>query len=77
MSATYFANINEDNIVIGVHAVKRKFIDENPERYTGLWVETFINSPSKTYAGIGYTYDPELDDFIAPPMPPQPAPIEL
>jgi hypothetical protein len=32
----------------------------------GEWVETFINTAGKTYAGIGYTYDPATQDFIAP-----------
>jgi hypothetical protein len=76
MSETYFAHINEKNIVIGVHAVTQDFIDANPDRYLGLWVETFIDVEGKTYAGIGYTYDPELNDFVAPAMPPQPAPVE-
>ena len=77
MSETYFAYIDENNIVVSVHVVTQAFIDANPERYEGTWVETFIDVEGKTYAGIGYTYDPELDDFVAPPMPPQPAPIEL
>ena len=35
----------------------------------GLWVETFMDDPTKTYAGIGYTYNYATQDFI------QPAPI--
>jgi hypothetical protein len=66
----YFAQINNDNIVLEVHVVTRLFIEENPERYPGTWVETFINLPNKTYAGIGYTYNPETKDFTAPLLPP-------
>jgi hypothetical protein len=40
---------------------------ENPERYPGVWVETFFNTAGKTYAGIGYTYDYDTQDFIPPP----------
>ena len=32
----------------------------------GVWVQTYMNNPEKTYAGIGYTYDPVTQDFIAP-----------
>lgn len=32
----------------------------------GVWVQTYINNPDKTYAGIGYTYDTATQDFIAP-----------
>ena len=64
----YFAQIDENNIVTSVHVVTREFLEENPERYPGVWVETFINLPNKTYAGIGYTYDPATKDFTAPPV---------
>ena len=66
----YFAQIDENNIVIAVHCVTREFLDENPDRYPGTWVETFINLPNKTYAGVGYTYDEPSNDFIAPVVPP-------
>lgn len=64
----YFAQIDENNNVLQVHVVTRLFIEENPDRYTGTWVETFINVPGKTYAGVGYTYDAKAKDFIAPPV---------
>jgi hypothetical protein len=62
----YFAQINNDNLVTNVAVVTSEFMAENPERYTGTWVETFIDIPGKTYAGIGYTYDEESDTFVAP-----------
>jgi hypothetical protein len=70
MSAQYFAQINDQNIVIDVAVVTTQFMSENPERYPGTWVETFINVPGKTYAGVGYTYNPETNDFIEPPITP-------
>ena len=34
---------------------------------TGKWIRTSYNSSIRgTYAGIGFTYDAELDEFIAP-----------
>jgi hypothetical protein len=66
MSAQYFAQINEENIVQTVHVVTAQFMEENPERYPGIWVETFVDIPGKTYAGIGYTYDPLTQNFNAP-----------
>jgi hypothetical protein len=47
-----------------VHVVTQQFLDDNPERYPGMYVETFVNVPGKTYAGVGYTYDRVTDDFV-------------
>lgn len=66
METQYFAQIDENNVVINVHVVTAEFMAANPERYTGTWVETFFDTPNKTYAGIGYTYDYETQDFTAP-----------
>lgn len=70
----YFAQLDENNIVINVAVVTAEFMAENPERYPGTWVETFVNMPNKTYAGIGYTWNGK--DFVAPISPPQPLPID-
>ena len=67
MEAQYFAQIDANNVVINVHVVTAEFMAENPDRYTGTWVETFFDTPNKTYAGVGYTYDETTQDFIAPP----------
>jgi len=71
----YFAQINNENLVTDIAVVTRLFLDENPERYPGTWVETFINLPNKTYAAIGFMYDPATNDFYDP-TPPLPTPIE-
>jgi hypothetical protein len=70
MSLQYFAQINESNIVTAVHIVSREFLEANPERYEGIWVETFQNVVGKTYAGVGYIYNPPLKDFTAPVVEP-------
>lgn len=67
MDAQYFAQLNDDNKVIHVAVVTAEFMAANPERYPGRWVETFFDTPGKTYAGIGYTYSEEDEDFTAPP----------
>ena len=69
MSRQYFAQLDDDNIVIRVAVVTQEFLDANPERYTGVWVETFFDTAGKTYAGVGYTYDEATQDFVAPPSP--------
>ena len=69
MSAQYFAQIDDNNVVTSVHVVQQEFLEANPERYTGTWVETFFDTAGKTYAGIGYTYDEATQDFVAPPSP--------
>jgi hypothetical protein len=65
MERQFFAQINAENVVLDVHCVTQEFLDANPERYTGTWVETFFNTAGKTYAGIGYIYDKATQDFVA------------
>lgn len=66
--AQYFAQINANNIVINVDVVTNLFMQENPDRYPGTWVETFVNLPNKTYAGIGYTWNGT--NFVPPTVTP-------
>ena len=65
---TYFAQVT-DGVVTDVRVVSQEFLEANPERYTGTWVETFFDTTGKTYAGIGYTYDEATQDFVCPPPP--------
>lgn len=67
MDKQFFAQLDENNVVTNVHCVTAKFMAENPERYPGVWVETFFNTDGKTYAGIGWAYDYETENFVAPP----------
>jgi len=69
MSRQFFAQLNDDNIVTKVAVVQREFLEANPQRYTGRWVETFFDTEGKTYAGIGFTYDEASQDFVAPVSP--------
>ena len=39
----------------------------------GEWKQTSYNGNFRgRYAGLGYTYDPDLDEFVAPPEPSDP-----
>jgi hypothetical protein len=39
----------------------------------GEWKQTSYNGTFRgNYAGLGYTYDPDLDEFVAPPEPSDP-----
>jgi len=69
MSQQFFAQLDDNNIVTKVAVVQREFLEANPQRYTGRWVETFFNTEGKTYAGIGFTYDEATQDFVAPVSP--------
>ena len=57
MMSTYFAQIDSNNIVLDVHTVTPEFMAANPERYPGVWIETFIGDPTKVYAAIGFSWD--------------------
>ena len=72
MVAQYFAQLNDNNIVTKVAVVQREFLEANPERYQGVWVETFFDTEGKTYAGVGFTYDYDTQDFTPPPEPVEP-----
>ena len=69
MRAQYFAQVT-DGVVTEVRVVSREFLEANPDRYTGTWIETFIDVEGKTYAGLGFTWDGT--DF-APPVAPEPS----
>ncbi len=72
MSAQYFAQLDDNNVVTKVAVVTAEFMSANPVRYPGRWVETFFDTSGKTYAGIGFTYSEEDEDFTAPPPPLEP-----
>jgi len=61
---TYYAQINAENIVTNVAVVTAEFMAQNPDRYPGVWIETFIGVQGKTYAGVGFTWNGT--DFVEP-----------
>jgi hypothetical protein len=78
----HFAKLDNDNIVLEVHAVhNNELLDENGQEseakgieflvnwsggYTN-WKQTSYNGNFRgKYAGIGYTYDTQNDVFVAP-----------
>ena len=69
MNRQFFAQLNDDNVVTDVHCVTREFLEANPQRYTGRWVQTFFNTAGKTYAGIGFIYNEATKDFVEPIAP--------
>jgi len=76
----HFAELDENNVVINVIVVhnnellnengnesEQKGIDFCFAHYGGTWVQTSYNGNiRKNYAGIGFTYNPVADVFIAP-----------
>lgn len=63
MNPTYFAQIDNNNLVINVIVADQSFVSSLP----GTWIQTDINGISPlNYAGIGYTWNPGLNGFIAP-----------
>lgn len=71
---SYYAQIVNDTVV-DVIVVSDDVLDGAQFCYNtfgGLWVQTFIDDLDKTYAGVGYTYDPATNNFIAPPPIPEP-----
>ena len=76
----HFAQIDNNNIVTNVIVVhNNELLDNNGieseskgiefcvQHFGGRWVQTSYNATFRgNYAGIGYTYDENLDEFIAP-----------
>lgn len=69
MSAPTYAKV-ENGIVTSVHVVTWEFLTANPERYgdPSLWIECFQDNSGRGYCGVGWTYDAETDQFVAPPV---------
>jgi hypothetical protein len=76
MVAQYFAQLDNNNVVTSVHVVTAEYMAENPERYLGVWVETFFDIEGKTFAGIGDTYNYETQNFVPIPQPDPVQPLE-
>ena len=80
----HFAQVDTDNIVRQVIVVSNDdcgggdFPNSEPIGQAfiaslglaGTWLQTSYHANFRgTYAGIGYTYDATLDEFVAPPPP--------
>jgi hypothetical protein len=74
----HFVKLDENNNVINVLAVANAALDPENEEETGIafltqlygyekWLQTSFNNKIRgRFAGIGYTYNPVADVFIAP-----------
>ena len=81
----HFAWLDEQNIVTAVSVVDNvNLLDENGNESEAVgiayltsvhgqgkvWVQTSYNGNMRgRYASIGYTYDADLDEFVAPEVP--------
>jgi len=60
-SYTYIAELDsENNVVRGIVCDSVEWAAAN---LGGRWVPTWMDVPGKTYAGVGFEYLPESDDF--------------
>ena len=67
----FFAEINENNIVIRVISLDDIHESDGSnwcnKNLGGVWVETsYTNRIRKQYAGIGFVYDETADEFVSP-----------
>ena len=68
---SHFAELDENNVVIrvlvGDNDMPNEGYDWFIETFGGRWVQTSYNGNFRgRFAGIGFTYDEELDVFKAP-----------
>jgi hypothetical protein len=68
---SHFAELDENNIVlrvlVGDNNLPNEGYDWFVENLGGRWVQTSYNGTiRRNFAGIGHTYDEDLDAFIAP-----------
>jgi hypothetical protein len=66
MIQQYFARIDGNNMCIDVAVVSIDYMANNPNLYPGRWVETFFDTPGKQYAGVGFEYLEDEQDFRSP-----------
>ena len=75
----YFAELDENNVVLRVISVSNEITTHNSEEqeqlginfcqnlFGGTWIQTSFNGRiRKNYAGIGFVYDADRDAFIPP-----------
>ena len=63
----YFAQVDENNIVIKVIVAEQDFIDSVMAGDPSLWIECSIDGTFRNvYPGVGYHYDVDHDIFYAP-----------
>ena len=75
----YFAELDENNVVLRVISVSNEITTQNSEEqeqlginfcqnlFGGIWLQTsFNNRIRKNYAGPGFVYDADRDAFIPP-----------
>ena len=75
----YFAELDENNIVLRVISVSNEITTQNSEEQEqlgirfcqnvcgGTWLQTSFNGRiRKNYAGVGFVYDASRDAFIPP-----------
>lgn len=66
-----------DGVVVQVIVAEQEFIDNLVDTSPGTWIQTSYNTRDgvhtdggtplrKNFAGVGFTYDSELDAFIPP-----------
>lgn len=85
----HFAQLNDDNVVLRVIVISDDVCpDPAPDneaqgqqfiadvlKLSGTWLQTSYNGNFRgRYAGVDYTYDPAIDEFVPPPAPPDPDP---
>lgn len=63
---SHFAKV-ENGIVTDVIVAEQSFIDTGAVGDPSLWIQTsYNNNIRKRFAGLGYSYNQELDAFIPP-----------
>jgi hypothetical protein len=59
--------VNNSELLVGDVEVEQKGIDFLHDLLGGTWLQTSYNGNiRKQYAGIGFTYDADADQFVAP-----------
>ena len=71
------ARVDDDNIVREVIVIP--YMDDDDAKVTeycnsigleGRWLDcSYLGARRGCYPGIGFTYDPDLDEFVAPQLP--------
>ena len=59
--------VHNNELMVGNVEVEKKGIEFCQSLFGGTWLQTSYNGTKrKNYAGIGYSYAPDLDAFVPP-----------
>ena len=63
----HFAQVDDNNVVLQVIVIEQEELNKGHWGDPAKWIQTSYNNNIRgRFAGVGFTYDPVVDEFIPP-----------